>query len=60
MLAFQLVTIIGLTAMTATGMLAASALSFMAWLSVLTLLHIQGSDTFLALKNIGYLVRVWR
>jgi hypothetical protein len=56
MMAFQLVTIVGLTVMTAVGMLAASALSWMAWLTVLTLLHIQGSDTFLALKNVDYLV----
>ena len=56
MLAFQLITLIGLTVMTATGMLAASALSWLAWLTVLTLLHIQGADTFLALKDVGFLV----
>ncbi|KAF6263458.1 hypothetical protein COO60DRAFT_1489811 [Scenedesmus sp. NREL 46B-D3] len=55
MLAFQLITLIGLTVMTATGMLAASALSWLAWLTVLTLLHIQGADTFLALKDVGFL-----
>jgi hypothetical protein len=60
MLAFQLLTLIGLTVMTATGMLAASALSWLAWLTVLTLLHIQGSDTFLALKNVDYLVSMLR
>jgi hypothetical protein len=54
MLAFQLVTLIGLTILTATGLLAASALSWLAWLTVLTLLFIQGADTFLAIKDIPY------
>eukprot|EP00882_Tetradesmus_deserticola_P029441 GHRQ01032978.1.p3 GENE.GHRQ01032978.1~~GHRQ01032978.1.p3 ORF type:complete len:101 (-),score=39.22 GHRQ01032978.1:664-966(-) len=54
MLAFQLLTLIGLTVTTATGMLAASALSWLAWLTVLTLLHIQGADTFLGIKDVNY------
>jgi hypothetical protein len=33
------------------GMLAASAFSWMAWLIVLALLTIQGSDTFLAIRS---------
>jgi hypothetical protein len=57
MLAFEFVTLAGLIALTAAGMLAASALSWMAWLAVLALLMIQGSDTFLAVTHLG-LVRV--
>eukprot|EP00882_Tetradesmus_deserticola_P016101 GHRQ01017176.1.p1 GENE.GHRQ01017176.1~~GHRQ01017176.1.p1 ORF type:complete len:188 (-),score=58.73 GHRQ01017176.1:661-1224(-) len=54
MLAFQFITLVGLAVMTATGMLAAAALSLMAWLTVLTLLHIQGADTFLGIKDVNY------
>jgi hypothetical protein len=35
------------------GLLAASALSWMAWFTVLSLLMIQGSDTFLAIRSLG-------
>jgi hypothetical protein len=54
MLAFELVTLIGLSVLAAVGLLAASALSWLAWLTVLTLLFIQGADTFLAIKDIPY------
>lgn len=54
MIAFQLVSLVGLTCMAAFGLLAASALSFMAWLTVLAVLFLQGSDSFLALKNVPH------
>lgn len=43
----------GLTVLMVMGLLAASALSWMAWFTVLSLLMIQGSDTFLAIRSLG-------
>jgi hypothetical protein len=54
MWAFELVTLMGLTITAGRGMLAASALSWMAWLTVLTLLFIQGADSWLALTHYAY------
>lgn len=51
MLAMQLVALLGLTILSCMRLLAASGLSWLAWLTVLTALFIQGSDTFLALKD---------
>jgi uncharacterized membrane protein YhaH (DUF805 family) len=53
MLVMQFVTLAGLLTMTALGLLGASAFSWMAWLTVLSLLFIQGSDTFLAVSRLG-------
>lgn len=53
MLVMEFVTLAGLAVLSAVGLLAASALSWMAWLTVLALLFIQGSDTFLALSDLG-------
>lgn len=50
-LALEFVTLAGLTVTSIMGLLAASALSWMAWLTVLSLLTIQSSDTFLALRS---------
>jgi hypothetical protein len=54
MWAFEFVTLLGLAILAGMGMLAASALSWMAWLTVLTLLFIQGADSWLALKDYAY------
>lgn len=58
MIAMQLVTLIGLAVLAGVKLLAASGLSWLAWLTVLTALFIQGSDTFLAIKDLGNLVSV--
>jgi hypothetical protein len=50
-LALQFVALAGLTVLSVMGLLAASALSWMAWFTVLALLTIQGSDTFLGLRS---------
>ncbi len=53
-LALLAVTIIGVSVMAATGLLAASAASWQAWLTVLAVLTIQGADSFLALKDASH------
>lgn len=40
--------------MAAFGLLAASAVAWMAWLCVLAVLYIQGADTFLAIAGFSY------
>jgi hypothetical protein len=52
--AFEAICLIGLAVMAAVGLLAASALSWMAWLSILTVMYFQGTDSFLALQDLAY------
>lgn len=47
------VTLVGLAITAATGWLAAAALSWMAWLSVLSALLILAGDSFLALRDVS-------
>eukprot|EP00775_Hariotina_reticulata_P009758 gene9758-9915_t len=55
--AFEAICLIGLAVMAAVGLLAASALSWMAWLSILTVMYFQGTDSFLALQDLAYNAR---
>lgn len=55
--AFEAICLIGLGVMAAVGLLAASALSWMAWLSILTVMYFQGTDSFLALQDLAYNAR---
>eukprot|EP00879_Flechtneria_rotunda_P000414 GHRR01000508.1.p1 GENE.GHRR01000508.1~~GHRR01000508.1.p1 ORF type:complete len:186 (+),score=31.43 GHRR01000508.1:387-944(+) len=52
MFAFEFIALAGLAIMALVGLLAASALCWMAWLTVLSLLFIQGSDSFLAIADL--------
>lgn len=53
MIAMQLLSLIGLTILSCMRLLAASGISWLAWFTVLTVLFIQGSDTFLAVQALA-------
>jgi hypothetical protein len=53
MIAMQIPSIVALLVLSCIRLLAASGISWLAWFTVLTVLFIQGSDTFLAVQDVA-------
>lgn len=54
MIAMQILSLLGLTILSCIRLLASSGISWLAWFTVLTVLFIQGSDTFLAVQDLAW------